>query len=41
MLTSDGVVATEFLFGESTETLDEAKTDSAGHRYSEAYDYVS
>ncbi|KAA8567625.1 hypothetical protein EYC84_008099 [Monilinia fructicola] len=38
MLTIDS--ATEFLFGESTETLDEAKTDSAGHRYSEAYDYL-
>ncbi|TGO39454.1 hypothetical protein BHYA_0053g00070 [Botrytis hyacinthi] len=39
MLTIDS--ATEFLFGESTETLDETKIDSAGHRYSEAYDYVS
>ncbi|KAB8295842.1 hypothetical protein EYC80_008664 [Monilinia laxa] len=38
MLTIDS--ATEFLFGESTETLDEAKVDSAGHRYSEAYDYL-
>ncbi|RAL68638.1 hypothetical protein DID88_007350 [Monilinia fructigena] len=41
MLTSGGVVATEFLFGESTETLNEAKVDSPGHRYSEAYDYLS
>ncbi|TGO72423.1 hypothetical protein BELL_0456g00040 [Botrytis elliptica] len=39
MLTIDS--ATEFLFGESTETLDETKVDSPGHRYSEAYDYVS
>ncbi|KAF7909470.1 uncharacterized protein EAF01_003188 [Botrytis porri] len=38
MLTIDS--ATEFLFGESTETLDETKVDSAGHRYSEAYDYL-
>ncbi|KAM0146438.1 hypothetical protein ACHAQE_010734 [Botrytis cinerea] len=39
MLTIDS--ATEFLFGESTETLDETKVDSPGHRYSEAYDYLS
>ncbi|THV45676.1 hypothetical protein BGAL_0462g00080 [Botrytis galanthina] len=39
MLTIDS--ATEFLFGESTDTLDETKVDSPGHRYSEAYDYVS
>ncbi|TGO52108.1 hypothetical protein BOTNAR_0334g00030 [Botryotinia narcissicola] len=32
--------STEFLFGESTETLDETKFDSPGHRYSEAYDYL-
>ncbi|KAM0129843.1 hypothetical protein ACHAP3_007580 [Botrytis cinerea] len=38
MLTIDS--ATEFLFGESTETLDETKVDSPGHRYSEAYDYL-
>ncbi|KAF7924111.1 uncharacterized protein EAE97_010723 [Botrytis byssoidea] len=38
MLTIDS--ATEFLFGESTETLDETKFDSPGHRYSEAYDYL-
>lgn len=36
-----GVVATEFLFGESTDTLDETKLDSKGQRYAEAYDYVS
>lgn len=36
-----GVVATEFLFGESTDTLNETKLDSKGQRYSEAYDYVS
>lgn len=40
MLTLAGV-ATEFLFGESTDTLDEANDNSPGHRYSEAYDYVS
>ncbi|KAF7872123.1 uncharacterized protein EAF02_009228 [Botrytis sinoallii] len=39
MLTIDS--ATEFLFGESTETLDETKVDSPGHRYSEAYDYLA
>ncbi|KAK6611430.1 cytochrome P450 [Botrytis cinerea] len=41
MLTIDSGLATEFLFGESTETLDETKADSPGHRYSEAYDYLS
>ncbi|KAI9648975.1 hypothetical protein NHQ30_001541 [Ciborinia camelliae] len=38
MLTIDS--ATEFLFGESTDTLDEARVDSAGRKYSEAYDYL-
>ncbi|CAD6443886.1 8d5297c9-8388-451d-a4a1-d950d110eaa0 [Sclerotinia trifoliorum] len=39
MLTIDS--ATEFLFGESTETLDEEKLNSPGHKYSEAYDYMA
>ncbi|KAF7862662.1 hypothetical protein EAF04_007535 [Stromatinia cepivora] len=39
MLTIDS--ATEFLFGESTDTLDEEKSNSPGHKYSEAYDYMA